>query len=182
MATVFTAVGAAVAKGAAAAKGLFAGASAAGAAGAGTGVLGISQALSAGSALAAIGQGVAASARARTQAEFAKAQAAQEKAQGASEARDFAREYRELISEQRVVQLANGLDIGVGTPVNIAESTKRQAERNLSMTRENARNRSAIARLRGRGLMAEGRASLIGGLGRAGQIGARAFYETSVPQ
>lgn len=131
----------------------------------------LSQVLSAGSALAAIGQGMSAKYQAEAQASFAQAEAAQEEAAGAGRARDLAREYAELRSEQTVIQLGNGLDIGVGTPVNVGEATKKQAERNLSVTRENTKNRAALSRLRSRGLMSEGRSSMLAGFGKAASIG-----------
>lgn len=181
MATVFMAIGTAVSSAAASVGTMFAGAGAAGAgaaAAAGSGVVTLSQVLSAGSALAAIGQGVAASRAAKDQAAFARAQAVQEQAQGAAQSRDLAREYAELTGEQKVIQLANGLDIGVGTPVNVAESTKRLAERNLDVTRQNADNRAAMSRLRARGLMSEARSSMLAGFGRAAQIGVDAYQLT----
>jgi len=186
MATVFAAIGAGVSAASASVAGLFtaggtaaAGATAAGgAAAAGSSIATISQVLSAGSALAAIGQGFAANAQAKTEAAFARAEAVQEEAAGAARARDLAREYAELRSEQSVIQLGNGLDIGVGTPVNVAEATRNQAERNLSVTRENTRNRARMARLRGRGLLSEGRASLLGGFGKAAGIGLDAYQLT----
>ena len=138
----------------------------------------LSQVLSAGSALAAIGQGFAASAAAKDQAAFAQVQGLQEEAQGAAKARDLSREYAELTGEQKVIQLANGLDIGVGTPVNVAQSTRRLAERNLDVTRQGADNRSAMSRLRSRGLMSEARSSVLGGFGRSAAIGADAFQLT----
>lgn len=138
----------------------------------------LSQVLSAGSALAAIGQGFAASAAAKDQAAFAQVQGLQEEAQGAAKARDLSREYAELTGEQKVIQLANGLDIGVGTPVNVAQSTRRLAERNLDVTREGADNRSAMSRLRSRGLMSEARSSVLGGFGRSAAIGVDAFQLT----
>jgi len=183
MATVFMAIGTAVSSAAASVGTLFAGAGA-GAAAAGTAAKGLtlggtistlSTVLSAGSALAAIGQGVAASRQLKDQAAFAEVQGLQEKAQGAAAARDLAREYAELTGEQKVIQLANGLDIGVGTPVNVADSTKRLAERNLDVTRGNADNRAAMSRLRGRGLMSEARTSTMAGFGRAGQIALNAY-------
>lgn len=181
MATVFMAIGTAVST-AATSIGSFFGAggaaAGAGAAASGSGVVTLSQVLSAGSALAAIGQGIAASGRMRDEAAFARAQAVQEEAQGAAKARDLAREYAELTGEQRVIQLANGLDIGVGTPVNIAESTKRLAERNLDVTRQTADNRAAMARLRARGLMSEARSSMLAGFGRAAQIGLDSYRLT----
>jgi hypothetical protein len=183
MATVFTAVGAAVASASAGAATFFGGAGAAtagagAAATAGSGIVTLSQVLSAGSALAAIGQGISASRSARDQAAFANVQAVQEEAQGAAQARDLAREYAELTGEQRVIQLANGLDIGIGTPVNVAESTKRLAERNLDVTRQNASNRASMSRLRSRGLMSEARASMLAGFGGAAQIGVDAYQLT----
>lgn len=171
MAQVFMAVGAAVAKGASFLFGAGQGAGAATAAAtAGKGVLTFSRVLSVGSALAAVGQGIAANKMAKTEAAFANAQAEQETAQGAARARDLSREYSELRSEQDAIMLANGLDIGVGTPMNVAEATKATAARNLDVTRKNASYRAASSRLRGRGLLAEGRASLLNAGVRAGNI------------
>lgn len=175
MATVFAAIGTAVSSAVTSVGTMFSGA---GAAAAGSGAVTMSQVLSAGSALAAIGQGMAASRAAKDQAAFARAQAAQEQAQGAAQARDLAREYAELTGEQKVIQLANGLDIGVGTPVNVAESTKRLAERNLNVTRQNADNRAAMSRLRARGLMSEARSSMLAGFGNAVNIGLDAYQLT----
>ena len=175
-ATLFAAAGTAAAGTAAA--GTAAAGTAATATAAGTSLATISKVLSAGSALASIGQGFAAHAKAKTDAAFAQAEAAQEEAAGAARARDLAREYAELRSEQSVIQLGNGLDIGVGTPVNVAEATRNQAERNLSVTRENARNRARMSRLRARGLLSEGRASLLRGFGKAAGIGLDAYKLT----
>lgn len=187
MASVFTAIGSAISStfasvgaafgGGTAAAGAAAGAGA-GAAAAGSGVVSLSQVLSAGSALAAIGQGFAASKRLKQEAAFARAQAEQEEAVGAAKARDLAREYAELTGEQKVIQLANGLDIGVGTPVNVAESTKRLAERNLDTTRQTATNRAAMSRLRARGLMSEAKSSILAGFGSAAQIGLKSYQLT----
>jgi hypothetical protein len=166
--------------GAAFAQGSTAAAASAGAAAAGAGATfsTLSTALSVASGLAAIGSGIAAMRRARTEAQFAEAQAAQEEANAASRAADIAREHEALRSEQTVIQLANGLDIGVGTPANVGESAKRAAERKISVTRENARNRSRLTRLRSRGLLAEGRASMLAGFGRAATIGVDALATT----
>lgn len=138
----------------------------------------ISNVLSAGSALAAIGQGMAGASAAKAQASLLDAQAAQERAEGAQQARDLAREYRELVGEQKVAMLANGLDIGTGSGANVIQATQAVAERNISVTRENARNRSAMTRLRSRGLLSEARASLMQGIGSAGQIGLDAYRMT----
>jgi len=185
MAQVFLAVGAAVSKAGAFLFGTGAGAGAGAAAGAastaataGKGILTLSKALSVGSALMAVGQGIAANNQAKTEAAFANTQADQEVAAGAARARDLSREYAELRSEQSVIQLANGLDIGIGTPMNVADATRRTADRNLSTTRQNAQYRAASARLRGRGLLAEGRASMVNATVRAGQIGLDAFQLT----
>lgn len=182
MATVFTAIGTAVSSATAAAGSILTGAGTAaagtGAAAAGTGAVTLSKVLSAGSALAAIGQGFAAKQSLEDQAAFAEAEAEQEEALGASKARDLAREYAELTGEQKVIQLANGLDIGVGTPVSVSESTKRFAQRNIDTTRKNADNRAAMARLRSRGLMTEAKNSLLAGFGSAGTIGADAYQLT----
>jgi hypothetical protein len=179
MAAIFPAVGAAV-------SGLFAGggAAAAGAAAATTattaasGVLTLSKVLSAGSALAAIGQGFMANAQAKTQAAFAEAEADQELAAGAVKARDLSKEYAELRSEQEVIQLANGLDLGTGTPGNVGQATQKVADRNLEITRKNASYRASSARLRARGLMQEGRAALFGGFQRAASIGLDSYQLT----
>jgi hypothetical protein len=183
MATVFMAIGTAVSSAAASVGTLFAGTGAKTAvalttAKTASSVISLSQVLSAGSALAAIGQGVAASQTAKDQARFAEVEAAQNLAQGASQARDLARQYAELTGEQKVIQLANGLDIGVGTPVNVRESTAKLADRDLDNTRKNSSNRAAMSRLRSRGLMSEARSSLAAGFGGAAQIGANAFQLT----
>lgn len=171
MAQVFMAVGAAVSKGAAF---LFGTGQAAGAATtaatAGKGIATLSRVFSVGSALAAVGQGIAANRQAKTEAAFANAQAEQEAAQGAVARRDLSREYAELRSEQDAIMLANGLDIGLGTPVNVTEATKRTADRNLDTSRRNTEYRVAATRMRGRGLLAEGRASLLNAGVRAGTI------------
>ncbi|MCK5644964.1 MAG: hypothetical protein KAJ19_29460, partial [Gammaproteobacteria bacterium] len=146
MATVIAAIGTAAASAGTAA------------AAAGITASGLSTAFSIGSALASIGSGIAASNQKKTEAAWARTEGEQELEKGAEQARDLSREYAALRSEQDVIQLANGLDIGVGTPVNIAKSTQRIAQQNLSKTRENARNRYRMSRLRSRGLMAEGRA------------------------
>ncbi len=157
------------------------GLAAAGTAATGAGLT-LTNVMTAGSALAAVGsgimsikQGYAQADQLKTEAAFAGAAAEQERAAGASQALDLAREYAALTSEQTVVQLANGLDVGTGTPVNIRESTKRQADRSIDTTRENARNRSAMQRLRQRGLMTEARAAISGGYGQALKTGFNAY-------
>lgn len=172
MAMIFTAIGSAITSAGGA------GAAAAGAAAAGSGVVTLSNVLSAGSALAAIGQGMSQRNQLEAQAQFAQTQAAQEEAAGAQQARNLAREYAELRGEQQVIQLANGLDIGVGTPVSVGQSTARMADRNLDITRRNAGNRAAMSRLRARGLMSEARASMMQGFGSALSTGLNAYQLT----
>lgn len=169
MATVFAAIGTSLAG---------AGGATAAAGAAGSAIVALSQGLSVLSALSAIGQGISTKRRLETEAAFARAQAVQEEAKGAAEARDLAREYAELTGEQKVIQLANGLDVGVGTPVSVRESTKALNERNLDVTRQTASNRAAMQRLRARGLMSEAKASLLGGFGSAAQIGVNALQLT----
>lgn len=172
MAVVFTAIGAAAAK----VGSIFAAGSTA--ASAGAGAVTISQVFSAGSALAAIGQGIAARKQAGIQAEFAITEAEQERAAGEHERRSLARRFRELRGEQDVIRLANGLDIGVGTSVDISDATARLADRDIETVRQNYSNRSAAARLRSRGLLAEGRSAMLGGFGKAASIGADAYQLT----
>ena len=171
MATIIGAIGSAVVS-AKAALGLGAAAGAAG------GLSGLSTALSIGGALASISQGAAKSRRLKQEASFAEVEATEETRAGATKAANLAREYADLRSEQTVIQLANGLNIGVGTPVSIANATQRQADRNTSITRENAQNRSKMARLRSRGLLSEARGALSGSFVNAGQIGAQALQLT----
>lgn len=151
MATLITAIGTSLA-------------GAGGAAAAGAAATSLSTALSIGTGIASIFSGVASFARARTANQFAQAEAAQEEAAGEQQARDYAREYAELRSEQQAIQLGNGLDISVGTPASIGEAGARRADRSVKTARQTARNRSSMARLRGRGLLAEGRASMLGGI------------------
>lgn len=175
MAQIFPAIGAALMGGGAAAGAGAATAAAGAAAGTATAaassVLTLSKVLSVGSALAAIGQGFAANALAKDQAAFAMAESEQEKAAGAARSRDLASEYKALRSEQEVIQLANGLDLGTGTPMNVAQATQKVADRNIEQTRKNADFRAASARLRSRGLLAEGRAAILGGFTQAAGIG-----------
>lgn len=149
----------------------------AGAAAAGTAST-LSTVFSIGSALASIGQGFAANKKAKTAAAWARTEGEQELEKGAEQARDLSREYAALRSEQDVIQLSNGLDIGVGTPVNIAAATQKQATRNLATTRKTARQRNQMARVRSRGLLSEGRAALLGGFGQALDTGLDAVQLT----
>lgn len=120
-----------------------------------------------GTVLTTVGEGAAARERAKTEAAFLRTQAEQEVAAGAEAARRAAREYREISAAQDVVFLANGLDIGVGTPVNVKEATRREADRNLDIMRTNVTNRAAARRLRSRGLLSEGRAALASSVARS---------------
>ena len=131
--------------------------------------------ISAISALTSIGQGIAASRRQRTEAAFAFAEAEQEMQAGAERARQLAKEYAQLRGEQTVIQLANGVDISVGTPVSIARATMREADRSFAATKADARRRAMAARLRGRGLMSDARASVTAGFAKAIGTGLDAY-------
>jgi len=154
MATMFMAIGAAIAP----------------AAGAVSALSTVSTVLSIGSAFAAIGKGAAERSRLKQEAKFAEIEAQDEELAGAERARDLAREFETLRADQTVVQLANGLDVGVGTPVNIGEATRREATRRIGISRKNTQRRARMARLRSRGLMSESRAAFTGGLLNAGGI------------
>lgn len=149
-----------------------------GAAAAGAKVLTLSKILSAGSALMAIGQGIAANNQAKAGAAFARAEAEEEDAAGATEAASLSREYAVLRGEQDVAMISNGVELGAGTQGDIAEATREHAERNIDITKRNARRRSDAARRRSRGLLAEGRAALYRGIGSAGNIALGAYRTT----
>ncbi len=122
----------------------------------------------------AISEGAAQSERLKTQAIQSSAQAEEEEARGAEEARRTARNVAEIRGAQDAVFLANGLDIGIGTPINIAAATRREADRQLSTGRRNARNRATARRLRTRALNSEANAAFSGGILRGFGIAAKA--------
>jgi hypothetical protein len=161
-----------------AASSLFAGGSAAGVAAstvAGGGLAStLTTVLSIGSALASIAQGSAQAAALQDQATQVAVQDSQSRARDAQERASLAEEYADLTSEQAAVQLANGLNPGVGTPASIREASTKFAERNLSVSRENTRNRSTVARLQQRSLMKQASNARLGGLlgaiGSAGRL------------
>lgn len=161
MAETFIAIGAAVKAGAAATaasvSSMFTGTAAAGgataAAGAGTTASTISTALSIGSALSSIAGGFAGAAAAKDQARQVSVQSAQQRAQDSQKRASLAEEYSDLVAEQEAIQIANGLNPGIGTPATVRNATREIAERNLSTSRENTRNRSRVARLQQRSLI-----------------------------
>lgn len=166
MATMFMAIGSALGGGGAAA-----GATAAGVAGStGAATLGLSKGLTIFRALTTIAAGAAASSAAKDAANEAKVQEYQEEALGASQARTLAKDYEKLVAEQQVVQIANGVNPAIGTARQIREATSNEANRDLSLARDNTAMRMRIARRRRRGLMSEARASLIGGFGSGAGI------------
>jgi hypothetical protein len=169
--------GGAAAGAATAASGMFAGGSAAGVA-ASTAAAGggfastLTTVLSIGSALASIAQGSAQAAALKDQATQVAVQDSQSRAKDAQERASLAEEYADLTSEQAAVQLANGLNPGVGTPASIREASTKFAERNLSVSRENTKNRSTVARLQQRSLMKQASNARLGGfLGAIGSFG-----------
>lgn len=139
-----------------------------GGAAAGTAASSISSALSIGSALASIAGGVASAQAAKDQAQQVAIQDAQRRAQDSQERASIAKEYADLLSEQEAVQIANGLNPGVGTPASVRRATTEVAERNLSISRENTRNRTRVSRLQQRSLMKSGQAQLLGSFVQAG--------------
>jgi len=128
----------------------------------------ISTVLTVGSALSSIGQGIAASNSLKMQSQEAALNSELNRKAGAQKSLDLAREYKKLQSEAVVTQLANGLDVGVGTAVDIRAATSREASRRLDISRQNARGRVRMARLRSRGLLSEANAAFTGGIVNAG--------------
>lgn len=179
MAETFIAVGAAVKSAAAATaasvSSFFAGTGAAAAgtgaaaAGAAGGAGALSTALTVGSALASIGTGFANARAQRDQAKQVAVQAAQQKAQDSQRRATLAEEYADLVSQQQAIQIANGLNPGVGTPATVRSATRTFAERNLSTSRENTRMRMQTARLRQRSLMRSANTATVAGFVGAGQ-------------
>jgi hypothetical protein len=128
--------------------------------------------LSIGSALASIMQGNAQAAALENQAEQVIVQDNQSRARDAQKRASLAEEYADMTSEQAAVQLANGLNPGVGTPASVREATTKFAERNLSVSRENTKNRTTVARLQRRSLMKQASNARMGGIfGAIGSFG-----------
>jgi hypothetical protein len=61
---------------------------------------------------------------------------------------------------------SGGIDIGSGTPVDLATETQAQADRELNIVRENATLLSAQRRLSAMGLRSDESAAQVGGFGR----------------
>lgn len=150
----------------------------AGAAAAAGSVSTLSQALSIGSGLASIFTGLSKASALKAEAAGERTRAAQEEAAGAQKARDLSREYAELVGEQQAIQAANGVDLNVGTAADIRTATQKIADRNISITRENARARARAFRTRARGLSSAALGETLGGFVSAGVTGARAFQAT----
>lgn len=147
----------------------------AGGAAAGTAASSISTVLSIGSALASIAGGVAASNAAKDQAAQVALQDSQSRAADSQRRASLAKEYADLVSEQQAVQIANGLNPGVGTPASIRAATTKIAEQNLSIARENTLNRTKVARLQQRSLFKSAQASLLSGFVEGAGTMGRAF-------
>ncbi|AGH15992.1 hypothetical protein DVVG_00006 [Dunaliella viridis virus SI2] len=188
MAAAFIAIGQAVSGAAASVSAAFTGAAGgaaaagakAGAASAGGGILGgvgstLTTALSIGSALASIGQGAAEARALRDEAGQVATQNAQSAASDAQRRASLAEEYADLVAEQSAVQIANGLNPGVGTPASIRKATTQIAERNLSVSRENTRNRTATARLQQRSLLRRASTARMSGFLGAARTGLDLF-------
>lgn len=184
MAQAFIAIGTALSGGGAAAAtaGTAASAGFAGGAAAGgvTGALGgvastLSTVLSIGSALSAIGSGFAQANAKKDQAAQIAVQNAQSRAADAQKRASMAEEFADLVSDQQAVQLANGLNPGVGTPASVRKATTQFAERNLATSRENTRTRSQVARLQRRSLFRGANTAILGGFTQAAGIGADAL-------
>lgn len=168
MAQTFIAIGAAV-KATASAVGASVSSLFSGGAGAAGSASTLSSALSVGSALSSIASGVAGASAQRDMARQVQVQAAQSAAADAQERASLAEEYRDLIADQKAVQLANGLNPGVGTPKSVRDATRTFAERNLATSRENTRLRTRTARLQSRSLFKSANTSLLRGFTSAGQ-------------
>ena len=87
----------------------------------------------------------------------------------------MAEEYAEMVADQTAVQIANGLNPGVGTAATVRNATREVAERNLSVSRENTRNRMQVARMQQRSLYKGANTALLGGFTQAASTAAGAF-------
>jgi len=138
----------------------------------------ISTALSIGSALSSVAAGFSGAAAKRDQAEQVGVQAAQQRAQDSQRRATLAEEYQDLVANQEAIQIANGLNPGVGTPASVRRATREVAERNLSVSRENTRARSATARLQRRSLFRGANTAILGGFTGAANTLAGAYEAT----
>lgn len=168
---------AAAASAGAAISSIFAGGAAAGGAAAAGGITagGLSTALSIGSAFMSIGQGIAQSKATKQEAAMMETQAQQTAVKGAQERESLSKEYAALIADQQAVQIANGLNPGVGTAQSVRAATTKQSDRNLSISRENTAGAVKVKRMQSRALMKEAKSQLIGGFLQAGMTGLDAF-------
>lgn len=179
MAEAFIAIGAAIATGGASIGAMFgAGGAAAGGAAAAGGISTLSTVLSTGSALMSIMGGIQQSKALKEAGHEANVQAEQTLAQGSQKRASLAEDYKRMSADQAAIQIANGLNPGVGTPASIAKATTEVAERNLSITRENTQNRYRMQRAKSRGLMSNARAAMLGGFIDAGTTMAGAYQRT----
>ena len=142
-----------------------------------TGASTLSTVLTVGSALASIGGGIAANNAAKDSAEQVGLQMIDTRAQGAQRISMLSREFAEISADQTAVQLANGLNPGVGTAATVRKATAELADRNIATTRENTRNRIATQRLQQRSLLSSGRAALAKGIVNAGTTALSGFSD-----
>jgi len=125
--------------------------------------------------IGAIASGFQQQAQAKAQAAQFEAQAAEELAIGSEKARQNAQEARRVAGAQAAIFAANGLDLGTGTPADVGLATVREADRRSVIARRNAARRASTARARGRGLLAEAKGALTGGVTKALGIGLQTF-------
>lgn len=81
--------------------------------------------------------------------------AAQEEVRGKQEANDITDRMIQTIAAQRLAFASQGIDIGFGTPVSITESSRNLANRQLSVTRDDALTRMLTARRQAYALKSE---------------------------
>lgn len=183
MAETFIAIGASISAAASATaasvSALFTGGAAAtgsaAAAGTATTASSLSTALSIGSALSSIAGGFMSAEAQKDQARQVGVQIAQQKAADSQKRASMAEEYAEIVADQTAVQLVNGLNPGVGTPATVRAATREFSERNLSVSRENTRNRAAAGRAQQRSLYKGANTALLGGFTQAAATGAQAY-------
>jgi hypothetical protein len=174
MAETFIAIGAAV-SGAATSAGAAVSSFFTAAGGLGTVASTLSTALSIGSAFSSIAAGQAAGQAKEDQAQQLAVQTAQQSAADSQNRASLAEEYADLVADQEAVQIANGLNPGIGTPASVRTATRNFAERNLSVSRENTRNRTKVSRLQQRSLFKSANTSRMTGFTNALSTGAQAF-------
>lgn len=124
------------------------------------------------SALSSIAAGAAQSRELERQASFARIQASEEEERGAEQARRSALELKRLLGAQSAIYAASGVDISAGSPATVRERTIQEGEREIDITRRNAKLAAIARRRQARGLLSEASAARFGGFTQAvGTIG-----------